>query len=205
MSPPLDQRALTPRELRRLGRSVPRRLRFTRQGKLLLSVTLMVGFGAVNSGNNLLYLVLGVLLSLIMISGVLSELTLKGLTAIRHDPPRLFAGAPTLVRVDLQNTKRWFASLSVEVSELLGTSSTLTQRRGFVLSIAPGETVVTHLRIEGAKRGVLSTAGLRVATRFPFGFFEKSRYIPLAGKYVIYPPLHTTTLPPLPPSAGTRT
>lgn len=200
MSPPLDQRALSPRELRRLGRSVPRRLRLTRQGKLLLTVTLMIGFGAVNSGNNLLYLVLGVLLSLIIISGVLSELTLKGITAIRHEPPRLFAGTPTLVRIDLQNTKRWFTSLSVEVSELLGSASAITQRRGFILALPPGEPVITHLRVSASDRGVLSTAGLRIATRFPFGFFEKSRYVPLAGQYVIYPALHSATVPPLPPT-----
>jgi len=131
---------------------------------------------------------------------VLSELTLKGITAIRHEPPRLFAGTPTLVRIDLQNTKRWFTSLSVEVSELLGTSSSITQRRGFILALPPGESVVTHLRVSAERRGILSTAGLRIATRFPFGFFEKSRYVPLAGRYVIYPALHSATVPPLPPS-----
>jgi uncharacterized protein (DUF58 family) len=200
MAPPLDQQALSPRELRRLGRSIPRRLSLTRQGKLLLTVTLMIGFGAVNSGNNLLYLVLGVLLSLIIISGVLSELTLKGVTAIRHEPPRLFSGTPTLVRIDLQNTKRWFTSLSIEVSELVGSATSLVQRRGFILSLPPGESAITHLRISATKRGVLSTAGLRIATRFPFGFFEKSRYVPLAGQYTIYPALHSATIPALPPT-----
>ena len=195
-----DQKALSPRELSRLGRSIPRRLRLTRQGKLLLTVTLLVGFGAVNSGNNLLYLVLGTLLSLIIISGVLSELTLKGITAVRYEPPRLFAGTPTLVRIDLKNTKRWVSSLSVDVSELIGSTAKLNQRRGFVLAIPAGESVTTHLRVSAPERGVLSTAGLRIATRFPFGFFEKSRYVPLAGRYVVYPALHSTTLPPLPPS-----
>ena len=184
MAPPLDQRALSPRELRRLGRSVPRRLRLTRQGKLLLTVTLMIGFGAVNSGNNLLYLVLGVLLSLIIISGVLSELTLKGITAIRHAPPRLFADTPTLVRIDLQNTKRWFTSLSVEVSELISSTSTLSQRRGFILALPPGESVVTHLRVSGAKRGVLSTAGLRIATRFPSAASSESNRVIRLSKFL---------------------
>ena len=38
--------------------------------------------------------------------------------------------------------------------------------------------------------------------RFPFGFFEKSRYVPLAGRYVVYPALYAVTLPPLPPSVS---
>ena len=143
---------------------------------------------------------LGTLLSLIIISGVLSELTLKGITAVRHDAPRLFAGTPTLVRIDLQNNKRWFTSLSVDVSELVGAASKLQQRRGFILAIPAGEVVTTHLRVSAQERGLLTTAGLRIATRFPFGFFEKSRYVPLSGRYVIYPALHPTTLPALPPS-----
>ncbi|MDP6947204.1 MAG: DUF58 domain-containing protein, partial [Myxococcota bacterium] len=135
-----------------------------------------------------------------LISGFLSELTLKGITAIRHEPPRLFAGTPTLVRIDLENTKRWFMSLSVEVSEFVGPESALTQRRGFILTLPPGETGVTHLRIASPRRGLTQTAGLRIATRFPFGFFEKSRYVPLPGQYIVYPALHATVLPPLPPT-----
>ena len=39
----------------------PRRLRFTREGKYFIGITFGVGFAAVNTGNNLLYLVLGLL------------------------------------------------------------------------------------------------------------------------------------------------
>ncbi|MEC9071816.1 MAG: DUF58 domain-containing protein, partial [Myxococcota bacterium] len=112
--------ALSHAELKRLGRAVPRRLRFTRDGKLLFVVTLGIGFGAVNSGNNLLYLVLGVLLSLIMVSGVLSELTLRRLTAMRTPTTHLPVGQPSLVRVDVHKRKRRFSTLSVEVTELVG-------------------------------------------------------------------------------------
>ena len=48
---------------RRLLRSLrpPRRLKFTREGKYFLGITLGVGFAAINTGNNLLYLLLGML------------------------------------------------------------------------------------------------------------------------------------------------
>lgn len=54
-------------------RRLPRKLKTTREGKALIGITLGIGAGAVNSGNNLLYLILGLLLSLIVVSGVLSE------------------------------------------------------------------------------------------------------------------------------------
>ena len=42
-------------------------------GRTFLVVTVGVGLGALNTGNNLLYLVLGMMLSLIVVSGVLSS------------------------------------------------------------------------------------------------------------------------------------
>ncbi len=188
-------------EMRRLGRAVPARLRFTREGKLLVFVTIAVGMGAVNSGNNLLYLVLGVLFALIITSGVLSELTLQEVTAYRHPAPHLFAGEAALVQVDLRNAKRYFGSFSIEVSEL-ATAPGLEQRRGSVMSLKPGETRSVHLRIRGTQRGIIRSAGLRIATRFPFGFFEKSRLVPLGERYVIFPaiaPLAPPALAPLAP------
>jgi len=37
----------------------PRQLTITREGKLLILITVGLGFAAINTGNNLLYLILG--------------------------------------------------------------------------------------------------------------------------------------------------
>lgn len=194
---PIDAKALNPTQLRRLGRAVPKRLRFTRDGKLLFFVTLGIGFGAVNSGNNLLYLVLGVMLSLIMVSGVLSELNLRGLQAIRRPVTHLALGTPSLVRVTLTNSKRRFASLSVDVTDLTDPDYGLDQRRAFVMSVPRGGSIDAQLRIVGHRRGEVASAGLRVTTRFPFGLFEKSRVIPLPGRYIVTPHVRPVALPQL--------
>ena len=46
----------------------PRRLSFTREGKIIVILSVGVGFAAINTGNNLLYLLLGWLLSFIVAS-----------------------------------------------------------------------------------------------------------------------------------------
>ena len=56
------------RSPRRAHRNWPRKLKFTREGKYFLGITLGVGFAAINTGNNLLYLLLGMMLSLIIVS-----------------------------------------------------------------------------------------------------------------------------------------
>ena len=90
----------------------PRRLSFTREGRLIVIMSVGVGFAAINTGNNLLYLLLGWLLSFIIASGILSEMTLKRLKVDRRPPPRVFAGEPFLMEVVIQNAKNNRASFS---------------------------------------------------------------------------------------------
>ena len=60
----------------------PRKLKVMREGKYYLGITLGVGFAAINTGNNLLYLLLGMLLSLMLVSGVMSDLSLRHLRPV---------------------------------------------------------------------------------------------------------------------------
>src|SRR3954454_22538212 len=66
------------------NRRYRRHLKFTREGKLFVFVTLGLGFGAVNTGTNLMYLVFGFMLSLIVLSGILSEHALRKLRITRR-------------------------------------------------------------------------------------------------------------------------
>src|SRR5690606_14769978 len=88
----------------------PRRLKFTREGKYFLGITLGVGFAAINTGNNLLYLLLGMLLALIIVSGAMSELALRNLTITRRLPARAQAGRPHVVEIEVHNRKKRLAS-----------------------------------------------------------------------------------------------
>ena len=77
----------------------PRTMVITRAGRTYLVITIGVGLGALNTGNNLLYLVLGFLLSLIIASGVLSERCLQQLRIRRVLPETASAGQPFPIRV----------------------------------------------------------------------------------------------------------
>ena len=83
-----------------------KKLKVTREGKYFIGITFGVGFAAVNTGNNLLYLLLGMLLSMIVVSGVLSELSLRELTVVRRLPPRAWVARPHLVEIEAFNHKR---------------------------------------------------------------------------------------------------
>lgn len=163
----------------------PRKLKFTREGRYFFFIALAIGFAAVNTGNNLLYLLLGMTLSLIVASGVLSEQVLRGLTVRRDLPPELYAERPFLVGVELANGKKRVASYSVEVEDL--TDGHLLDKKCYFLKVPPARAQHTSYRFAFGKRGRHRFEAVRLSTKFPFGLFRKSRDMPLVDEVVVYP------------------
>src|SRR5262245_54388059 len=171
----------------------PRRLKLTREGKYFIFITFGVGVAAINTGNNLLYLLLGMLLSLIVVSGVLSELSLRQLTVVRRLPPRAQVGRAHLVEIEVFNHKQKIPSYAIEVEDLRAGQP--ADKRCFFLKISPRSAQVAAYRRTPARRGRDRHVGFRVATRFPFGLFEKSREISADGDLIIYPAVDAVILP----------
>ncbi|MBL0212621.1 MAG: DUF58 domain-containing protein [Myxococcales bacterium] len=172
----------------------PRRLSFTREGRLIVVLSVGVGFAALNTGNNLLYLLLGWLLSFIIASGILSEMTLKKLEVSRRPPPRVFAGEPFLMEVLIANQKPKRASFSIEVEDLTGT--TPIDKRCYFLKIPAGKSQRTSYRHTYARRGLYTLTGYRVATKFPFALFRKSRDVDAPLDVLVYPARVAVPRPP---------
>lgn len=174
----------------------PRKLKFTREGKFFVGITLGVGFAAINTGNNLLYLLLGMLLALIIVSGLMSELSLRDLTVVRRLPMRAQVGRPHLVEIEVFNHKGRVPSYAIEVEDLRAGQP--ADKRCFFLKISPKSAQVAAYRRTPAKRGMDKHVGFRIATRFPFGLFEKSREVPAEGELIIYPAVDPVQLPAMP-------
>ncbi len=163
----------------------PRRLSFTREGRIIVFLSVGVGFAAINTGNNLLYLILGWLLSFIIASGILSEATLKRLRVERRPPPRVFAGEPFLMEVEIHNAKENRSSYSIEVEDLVGT--TPIDKRCYFLKVPAAKSQRTSYRHTFARRGAYTLTGYRVATKFPFALFRKSRDVDAPLEILVHP------------------
>lgn len=173
------------RRRRRGERLPPRALRFTREGRYLVGITLGVGFAAINTGNNLLYLFLGMLLSMIIVSGVLSEQTLRHLEVIRELPPQVFARRPFLTGIVLGNRKRRLPSFSVQVEDVI--QGRPLSKKCYFLKVPAQARQSTSYRTEFDRRGLYRYQGLKVDTRFPFAFFVKSRRYDAPAELVVFP------------------
>ena len=159
----------------------PRTLKVTRVGRTYLVITLGIGLGALNTGNNLLYLVLGFLLSVIVLSGVLSERVLSDVTVRRLIPDGVFAGEPFALRYEVGRAKGHAFALTLR--ELPGT----LEGSAWVSSVGAGQREVTRARATAPRRGPLRLTGVKVSTTFPFGLFEKARTIPLDDLLLVWP------------------
>jgi uncharacterized protein (DUF58 family) len=159
----------------------PRGLKFTRSGRTFFVVTIGVGLGALNTGNNLLYLVLGLLLSLIVASGVLSEACLRDLQVRRILPDAAHAAEPFAMRYELSRKKGWAFALSLRELQggLVG--------QAFVPIVRAGEPVVVRAQLTAERRGPFALDELEASTVFPFGLFSKTRRLEVQDTLLVFP------------------
>lgn len=178
------------RWLERLLRYRRRSLTFTSLGVRFVLVTLAVGLAAINTGNNLLYLVLALLLSLITLSGILSEQCLRRLAVVRRLAPTIFASEPASVSLVATNHKRLFPSFLLHLSEVTGAGRVITDGADLpIFVLPPGATRSMTLRLTFARRGLHQLHSAVASTKFPFGLFTKQLTIPLADDVLVFPVL----------------
>ena len=172
----------------------PRRLKFTREGRYFVAITIGIGLAAINTGNNLLYLLLGWLLSMIIASGLMSERMMRGLVVRRRPAPRVFANQPFLMEISVENQKTRVSSFSIEIEDLIDERP--LDKKCFFLKIPPGRTQRTSYRHTFHRRGAYCFAGFRVSTKFPFALFRKSRDLSGDSLVLVYPAIYPVPVPP---------
>jgi uncharacterized protein (DUF58 family) len=87
----------------------------TRAGIVYVVITLVIGIAALNTGNNLLYIVVAAMLAAILVSGVVSAWVLRWLELDVRLPEHVFAGRAVAGRIVLRNPRRFLPSFSVRV------------------------------------------------------------------------------------------
>ncbi len=87
----------------------------TRAGVVYVLVTLVIAIAALNTGNNLLYIVVAAMLAAILVSGLVSALVLRWLELDVRLPEHVFAGRVVAGRIVLRNPNRFLPSFSIQV------------------------------------------------------------------------------------------
>jgi uncharacterized protein (DUF58 family) len=172
--------------------------RLTRDGIIYLAAVFILVLAAVNTGNNLLFLVLACSLAGILISGVLSRVVLTGVSLKLDLPEHIFAGQPILAELELRNEKSFWPSFSLRVvgeakdqNDPQEETSILT-RPVFFPYLARNSSAAQKVELRFARRGIYRQDAFGIRTRFPFGFFEKTRRVTSDISITVYPRVEPT-------------
>jgi uncharacterized protein (DUF58 family) len=170
----------------------------TREGMIYLAGILIVGAAALNTGNNLLFLILGCMLAGIVISGILSRITLTGIELQLELPEHVFAGKPAPAIVELRNLKQTLPSFALRVmsqpvqKNKSGTGEALLEHPVYFPYLPRKQAVKSRVELLFEKRGVYKQETLALRSRFPFGFLEKTRKLPARAEISVYPAIEPT-------------
>jgi uncharacterized protein (DUF58 family) len=174
----------------------------TREGMVYIAGILVIALAALNTGNNLLFMVLACLLAGILISGLLSRVVLGGIDVRLELPEHIFAQRTILAIAELNNTKQIVPSFSLSlVSEVSpkpqenapsGSAARILDRPVYFAHIPHRQTVRQNVELTFPRRGIYRQDALGLRTRFPFGFLQKTRRVDSAVEVVVYPRIQPT-------------
>jgi uncharacterized protein (DUF58 family) len=164
-------------------RAVPEGIRITTVGLWYVLFTVLVAIAATNTGNNALYMVLALMFSVLILSGVVSRENVRGLVAELDSPGEVFANRPFAVGFVLRSRAlvfpRWFLlfTLSRSAQPLL---IPYLPRRGRSAG---------QLEMMVGSRGHHRFPFVHVSSLFPFGFFRKGVRYRVDLEVLVFPEL----------------
>src|SRR5438046_6774253 len=88
-------------------------LDFSLTGLVYCSMMMFMGLAAINSQANLLFGVFGLMIGILLISGVISRLVLRTMRVARSLPEHGAVGETMILTYEFRNGKRYWPSLSV--------------------------------------------------------------------------------------------
>ncbi len=162
--------------LRWIGQKVEYKI--SRAGWLYFSATLLVALAALNTGNNLLFLIL---------AGIELRIGL---------PEHIFAGQTVRAHVGIINGKLTLPSFALRVEAVVGKNSpaaALLETPVFFPYLPRRQNMKQSVPVTFLKRGLHVQDTFKIVTRFPFGFLQKARRIALKSEALVYPSVESNS------------
>jgi len=148
---------------------------------LYIVITILLGFSAVNTGNNMLFLVVSGLLAFMSVTGLAGMLNLQRLSAEVIAPEDIFAGREACFRIRIENRKRLHSFL-ITVKPVSGGEVTLPVVPAAGYSEA-------DLKLVFPERGHAGIESITISSTFPVNFFTRYWTIPVNAAFLVYPAL----------------
>ncbi|HJV66833.1 MAG TPA: DUF58 domain-containing protein [Geomonas sp.] len=144
-----------------------------------MASTLLLGVAAVNTGNNLLFLVVSAMLGFMAVSGLLGWMNIRGLSVRVRLPDEVYAGTQTLASIGIENRKRVLPSFLV--------TATLSGSPASFIMLDPRVQQTGSVLLTFSRRGLQTLPAARISSPFPVNFFVRFRMVEVTGSYPVFP------------------
>jgi uncharacterized protein (DUF58 family) len=175
-------------------RSVNRGLSFTKSGRYAVGFVLILGFFATGSGYNGLYLALSLGLSLLVVSGLLSEKVMKFCGPTTITPLTVDSDTPFAASLRVSNLSPTFSGYGLqyvvlETSPQFKLLSAITRplMEGNILKLGASTTTEVQTWCNGLRRGVHREFTVVQRTGYPFGLLIKYKFSPVLTNIRVLP------------------
>lgn len=197
------QRDIFPAAERRAAKRIRRRLPWapTRVLWLAVALVLFVLVATNNTGVNLLYLALGVMVGAVVISVFVSSWSLRHVAIERDFGEHAIAGEPVHVEYRFRKGRGGWPAMGVRFREIH--SDLVEVPEGLILHVpvvrarrrggagsggGPKDGVVTlATKLVPRRRGLVKLDVIEVSTTFPFGFIRRTKRLHVPQEMVVYP------------------
>lgn len=146
-----------------------------------MAITLLFGFAAVNTGNNLLFLVVAALLAFMVATGYVGMLNIRAVVSELVSPDDLFVGTPGRFRLLLKNEKRYIPSFLIRLTTPYGETT--------VPYLPAGSCAEASVEFLFSRRGWNMPGQLIVSSAFPVNFFVRQWHFQHTDQVMVYPRL----------------
>lgn len=145
---------------------------------MLVVVAVLAGV----TGNNLLYVVLSVCFALLLVAEVIGQWNVRGLSVTRSLPDEVVATRDVRGSWLVENQRTVGASFALSLSE-----EGHSEVSGRLVMVRPGQTARVPARWRFEQRGAVGLTGVKVSSRFPFGFAVREWVMPGPAEVVVFP------------------
>lgn len=154
-------------------------IKITKAGWIYIVLTIFLGFSAINTNNNLVFIVVSFMLAVMGISGFLGKANLDGLHFLIVDNGELFAEEIGSLNLFVKNNKRFLPSVLLNI-ELSGSSSK-------VIYLGNISNLDINFRITPKIRGINKIGEIIVSSPFPFNFFVRYKRYISDDTFIVFP------------------
>ncbi|MGH9398312.1 MAG: DUF58 domain-containing protein [Terriglobia bacterium] len=188
------------------GRGTRVEYELTREGGVYFVIIVLIAIASLNTGNNLLFIILAILLAGILASSILSKTVLSGIDLGLVLPEHVFAFESVQAQVTMRNKKRIFPSYSLTVTSRDGIGKRVGKRSqgasgqpeakaaGNILTrpvyapyISPQGLVTERVDLRFPRRGRYRQSPFQVSSKFPFSILRRKCTIPAGHEVLVLP------------------